>query len=90
MADDVWAGIPVELREKVARFVDAAEDVPQGYDMKEYREAEANLCDALRSLLSRLQESEKDGKRLDFLMQLRGWPSRELIDDAMAGVPRVG
>ena len=73
MADDVWAGIPVELREKVeAAMIAYAGAQVRGrcrsglcVDDEDATDAdflalESHLCAALRSLVSRLQESEKD------------------------------
>ena len=80
MADDVWAGIPVELREKVeAAMIAYAGAQVRGrcrsglcVDDEDATDAdflalESHLCSALRSLLSRLQEAEKDAARLNWL-----------------------
>lgn len=71
---DVWAGIPVDLRAKVERYAGSVgayywSDGGHGHEVTERDvalHADA-LCGALRSLLSRLQEAEKDTARLDWL-----------------------
>ena len=80
MSDDVWAGIPVELREKVEAHASSrgiAWYVNPG-EVTAAQKATADLCDALRSLLSRLQEAEKDTQRLNW-MERQDWSANGVM-----------